>query len=177
MFLRVGNEPDLCAFVRLRHVSSSAEPEPNASPSQITICKPEAADRAEWERLFRAYIAFYERALEDAEYERCWRGLLEDREIHAFLAKADGRVVGLTQFLTHADTNGPDVCYLQDLFTDSAARGRGVGRALIESVAAWARERGCSSVYWQTQVGNETARALYDQVAEYRGFIVYELGL
>jgi GNAT superfamily N-acetyltransferase len=66
-----------------------------------------------------------------------------------------------------------DVCYLQDLFTAPALRGLGIGRRLIDAVYDAARAAGCSRVYWQTQVTNETGRALYDKVAEHRGFIVY----
>jgi GNAT superfamily N-acetyltransferase len=145
--------------------------------SEIQVRPGEPSDRPAWERLFRAYIDFYERSIDDAEYERAWRRLLEDREIHLRVATIDGELLGITHFLRHAHTNASDVCYLQDLFTDPAARGGGVGRALIESVTEWAREQGCSRVYWQTQAHNERARRLYDQVAEHRGFIVYQIAL
>ena len=66
-----------------------------------------------------------------------------------------------------------EACYLQDLFTDEAARGRGAARALIEGVAAAARERGADRLYWHTQEGNARARVLYDKVARFTGFIRY----
>ncbi len=71
----------------------------------------------------------------------------------------------------------PDVCYLEDLFTDPAARGRGAGRSLIGGVVSWAREQGCGAVYWQTHQANSTARRLYDDVATFEGFIVYRIPL
>jgi GNAT superfamily N-acetyltransferase len=74
-------------------------------------------------------------------------------------------------------TTAPDSCYLQDLFTAPEARGQGAARALIAAVTDWARERGCGRVYWATQEGNATARRLYDQVAENRGFILYMIPL
>ncbi|MFI1509041.1 GNAT family N-acetyltransferase [Streptomyces sp. NPDC020597] len=49
-----------------------------------------------------------------------------------------------------------------------------MARALIERVAGAARERGADRLYWTTQEGNATARALYDKVAEFRGFIRYD---
>jgi GNAT superfamily N-acetyltransferase len=52
-----------------------------------------------------------------------------------------------------------------------------VARALIAEVVRWAREQGCARVYWLTQSGNETARRLYDQVADNRGFIQYTIQL
>jgi GNAT superfamily N-acetyltransferase len=143
----------------------------------LTIETLQQGDRDAWERLFRGYIAFYERSLPDEEYERAWQRLQAATEIHALGAYDDCELVGITHFLTHPHTNNADVCYLQDLFTDPATRGRGVARALIEQVAVWARERGCSQLYWRTHETNTTARALYDKVAENRGFIVYQRDL
>jgi GNAT superfamily N-acetyltransferase len=62
---------------------------------------------------------------------------------------------------------------MQDLFTSAAARGKGVGRALIEAVYAEAAKVGLPRVYWQTHETNTTAMRLYDQVAEKSGFVVY----
>ena len=58
-------------------------------------------------------------------------------------------------------------------FTAEAARGQGVGRALIEAVCERAREAGASRVYWHTHETNRTARELYDKLADRSGFIVY----
>ncbi|MGI9089620.1 MAG: GNAT family N-acetyltransferase, partial [Gemmatimonadaceae bacterium] len=64
-------------------------------------------------------------------------------------------------------------CYLQDLFTIEEARGKGVGRALINAVYARALEAGSPRVYWQTHETNSVAMQLYDRVAERSGFVVY----
>jgi GNAT superfamily N-acetyltransferase len=50
-----------------------------------------------------------------------------------------------------------------------------VGRALIGAVEEWARGQGCARLYWHTQQHNDTARRLYDGVADFRGFIVYTM--
>lgn len=65
-------------------------------------------------------------------------------------------------------------CYLEDLFTAPSERGRGIGRALILGVYEAARAAGSSQVYWQTHASNAAGRLLYDQVAKYAGFVVYE---
>jgi GNAT superfamily N-acetyltransferase len=143
----------------------------------ITIGRLEPSDRAVWEELFRGYIAFYERTEQPEMYERAWREFAEDTILHALGARLDGRLIGITHFFIHPSTSSPDVCYLQDLFTSPDARGQGAGGALIAAVTDWARERGCARVYWNTHESNATARRLYDQVAENRGFIRYDIKL
>ncbi|GAA1965516.1 GNAT family N-acetyltransferase [Kitasatospora viridis] len=143
----------------------------------LTIEKLTAADREAWTELFRAYLDFYRRDEPQATFDRAWARFQEDTEIHALGARLDGRLVGITHFLVHANTSGPDVCYLQDLFTAADVRGRGVARALIEAVTDFARERQCQRVYWMTHETNATARLLYDKVADNRGFIRYQIDL
>ncbi|MBM7789465.1 GNAT family N-acetyltransferase [Tenggerimyces flavus] len=148
----------------------------------ISIGRLEPEDRAEWEALFRGYNAFYGRPSPDQEMiDRAWREFQADDRMHALGARLDGQLdgqlVGITHFFVHVSTTSPDVCYLQDLFTAPEARGHGVGRALIQAVADWARERDCVRVYWHTHDSNETARRLYDKVAVNRGFIEYNLQL
>ncbi|GHO45821.1 GNAT family N-acetyltransferase [Ktedonospora formicarum] len=143
----------------------------------ISISNLDPSDRLAWEALFRAYIDFYQRVEPPEMYERAWHEFQKDVHFHAFGAKLNGRLVGITHFLVHPSTTSLDVCYLQDLFTAPEARGKGVARALIAAVADWAQARGCIRVYWHTQASNSTARHLYDKVAKNRGFIQYRMDL
>ncbi len=139
------------------------------------------ADRAAWEPLWAGYLAFYETGVPPATTDTTWSRLLDpDEPMHvlgAFGPDQDGgpdQLLGIVHYLFHRSTWTPgDYCYLQDLFAIPEARGRGVGRALIEAVYGAARDAGASRVYWHTQDGNETARALYDKVADHPGFTVY----
>jgi GNAT superfamily N-acetyltransferase len=133
------------------------------------------ADRGQWQKRFEGYNTFYERTLPAEIYDEKWQKFLADDTIHALCARDGDTVVGITHFFRHPSTSGQDVCYLQDLFTAPEARGRGVGRALIEAVTAWAKQHNCCRVYWHTKESNETARRLYDQVAEQTPFVMYRV--
>lgn len=132
-----------------------------------------------WRPLWDGYNAFYGRsgptALAEEITATTWARFLDaDEPVFCLVAEAEGQLLGLAHYLYHRSTTaiGPS-CYLQDLFTAEAARGRGVGRALIEAVYGRAGEAGCGRVYWQTHETNRTAMALYDRLAEKSGFVVY----
>ena len=137
-----------------------------------------ARDRPEWTRLWTAYLEFYETVLGDDVYGTAFSRLLDDdpHEFRGFIAELDGKPVGLVHFVYHRTLWAvEDTCYLMDLFTDPACRGKGVARALINAVTARAKADGVPSVYWMTQEFNYKGRMLYDQVAERTPFIVYEI--
>ncbi|WP_018352529.1 GNAT family N-acetyltransferase [Longispora albida] len=143
----------------------------------ITIATLRPEDRPAWERMFRGYIAFYERTEPDEMYEKAWNDFQDGTRVHALGAYVDGELAGITHFFIHPSTSGPDLCYLQDLFTDPDVRGKGVGRALIEAVRDWSAARGCSRLYWHTQEHNATARVLYDKVGDLTPFVRYAITL
>lgn len=139
----------------------------------------EPGDYAAWRPLWDGYNAFYGRsgpaALDERITAQTWQWFFDANEhVHALVAELDGRIVGIVHFLFHRSTSrSADVCYLQDLFTDEACRGRGVGRALIQRVFDTAKQAGSSRVYWTTYATNVAGRALYDKMTEYRGIITY----
>ncbi|MBX6331488.1 MAG: GNAT family N-acetyltransferase [Gemmatimonadaceae bacterium] len=136
-------------------------------------------DFAAWQVLWDGYNAFYGRegatALPAAVTQMTWSRFFDAYEpVHAMVAERAGRLLGLVHYLFHRNTTQiPPVCYLQDLFTIEEARGRGVGRALIEAVYERARSAGVQRVYWQTHETNTHAMLLYDKIAERSGFVVY----
>jgi GNAT superfamily N-acetyltransferase len=150
---------------------------PPEAASSLRVEPLTPADRDQWEVLFRGYIAFYKRSLPDERYDQAWEEFASGARMHALGARLDGELIGIAHFFIHANTSGPDVCYLQDLFTAPASRGRGAATALIEAVAGWARQRGCMRLYWSTHESNGPARRVYDRVGDNRGFIRYEIDL
>lgn len=149
----------------------------------LLIRPPERQDFDQWLVLWDGYNEFYGRvgptALPREVTETTWARFFDpDEPVYALVAESAGRLVGLTHYLFHRSTTAiAPICYLQDLFTSEAARGRGVGTRLIEEVAEVARAEGSPRVYWQTHETNGTARRLYDKIAEYSGFLVYRITL
>ena len=137
------------------------------------------SDYAQWLPLWDGYNAFYGRsgptALPPEITAVTWQRFFDVYEpMHALVAESDGKLLGLTHYLYHRSmTSIAPLCYLSDLFTNEAARGKGVGRALIAAVYEVARAAGSPRVYWQTHETNTVARELYDKVAERPGFIIY----
>ena len=133
-------------------------------------------DEPRWRALWAAYLDFYETELPDAVYRTTFARLLDPAHPERFclLAEQEGDVVGLVHAIYHAHNwRIEDVCYLQDLFVDPAARGTGAGRALIEAVYAAADANGTPSVYWLTQDFNTQARWLYDRIGTLTPFVKY----
>jgi GNAT superfamily N-acetyltransferase len=152
---------------------SAATPTPPA-----TIVPLAAADHAQWAPLWRGYPDFYRAAVDAKTTETTFARLTGGAEpMGGFLARdGDGAAIGLVHWVVHRScwTVG-DYCYLQDLFVAPGRRGGGVGRLLIDAVAAKARGLGCSRVHWLTHETNRDAVRLYDKVAERSGFVQYRI--
>jgi GNAT superfamily N-acetyltransferase len=137
------------------------------------------ADLQAWTPLWDGYNAFYgrhgETALAPAITQATWQRFFDPAEpVFALVAEQQGQLLGLTHYLYHRSTTRMELtCYLQDLFTDPATRGKGVGRVLIQGVYEQAKAAGIKRVYWQTHQTNAAGRLLYDKVASHLGFIVY----
>ncbi|MEZ5779435.1 MAG: GNAT family N-acetyltransferase [Paracoccaceae bacterium] len=148
-----------------------------ATTDRIEVRPLTAADEADWRRLWRAYLDFYETELAEGIYASTFARMLSGAagEFRGLLATIGGKPVGLAHYLFHrTGWDIADTCYLQDLYADPAVRGQGVGRKLIEAVYAAADARGAGSVYWLTQEFNATARRLYDRIAVKTPFIEYQ---
>ena len=145
----------------------------------IEVRKIQESDRAAWVPLWDGYNAFYGRtgptALDPEISNTTWQRFFDPNEpVFALVAESNGEILGITHYLFHRSTiRIEQMCYLQDLFTAPEARGRGVGRALIQAVYAHAKASGAKRVYWQTHETNSAGRLLYDKVAKHYGFIVY----
>ncbi len=149
--------------------------------TNISVRPVTQSDHDEWLTLWEGYNTFYVRAGETALsseiIQMTWSRFFDAYEpVHGIVAESNGKLVGLAHYIFHRSTISiTPVCYLQDLFTATEERGKGIARALINEVHKQAALAGSPRLYWQTHETNATAMRLYDKVAERSGFIVYRM--
>lgn len=141
----------------------------------------ETESLGEVEPLFEAYQRFYE--VEDPDRDRNRRFLERfvgtDDEGWLFGAFEADRILGFTCLHRHKSSlRAADTVLMYDLFVLPDARGKGVGRALIERALEVARDSGAVCLEWSTAPDNATAQRLYDSMpgAEKSTWITYEIG-
>lgn len=135
-----------------------------------------AVDRPQWGALWRGYLDFYGGDVAQDHDDLLFARLIDPavEDLQAWVAEQDGALVGFVHIVVHSHTwRAARVTYLQDLFASPDMRGRGLGRALIETVYADADTHGRGTVYWMTQRSNETARKLYDRIGHPTDFMKY----
>jgi GNAT superfamily N-acetyltransferase len=142
----------------------------------IKIREVTSSNFEQWLPLWNSYNRFYGRPDFSIEITNLtWSRFLDPNEpVYGLIAVSEGKCLGLTHYIFHRSTIQINMnCYLQDLFTIEEARGKGVGRALIEAVYEKAKARGSKRVYWQTHQTNIPARKLYNSMAELSEFVIY----
>lgn len=139
------------------------------------IRQAEARDEARWRELWASYIDFYRGSVPEEATALTWARILDpESKIDCLVAERDGRVEGICNYLYHDSCwSTQQICYLQDLFVDPAARGGGLAKKLILACEDAAKEKGAFRLYWQTQEYNAPARSLYDTIVPRSSFIVY----
>ena len=133
----------------------------------LTIRWARPGDEATVLRLIKG-LAAYEREPDAVQAtEESIRATLfaDDAQVFAFIAELDGAPVGLALwFLTFSTWTGRPSLYLEDLFVDDEARGRGVARALMQRLAREAKARGCPRMDWAVLDWNVDAMAFYERI-------------
>ncbi len=137
----------------------------------------ESSDEAAWRDLWSAYLTFYEATLPASTTDASWNRIIGGDDAFAgFVAEdqATGTILGIANIILHPSTwSESPFCLLNDLFVTPTARGKGVGRALIQHLIDLAPTSGWARVYWVTKEDNATARTLYDCFSPADGFIRY----
>ncbi|HEY0262996.1 MAG TPA: GNAT family N-acetyltransferase [Granulicella sp.] len=136
-------------------------------------------------RFIRA-LAEYEREPESAiatEADLLRDGFTEPRRFHCLIAGWQGKPAGFALYFHNYSTwRGRHGIHIEDLFVLSELRGKGIGKALLTSVAAIAQEQGCQRLQWDVLEWNTPAIGFYEKIgatmlAEWRTMRVDHTGL
>ena len=143
-----------------------------AGPADVDLVAP----------LFDAYRQFYQRPSDLALARAFLAERLDREESVIFVAERDGRAVGFVQLypLFSSTAARPSRLWLlNDLFVAPAARGGGVGHALMEQARRLAEETGAVGLELATARTNVGAQRLYESLGYQLDdqFLRYELGL
>jgi aminoglycoside 6'-N-acetyltransferase I len=84
----------------------------------------------------------------------------------AFVAEADGRLVGFAEIGVRSYAEGADgpAAYLEGIWVDDEWRRSGVATALADAGASWARDRGLAHFGSDALIDNEASRAWHHSV-------------
>lgn len=138
------------------------------------------SERAAWEKMFYAYADFYHVEISTVSVNTVWEWIFDPtQDFWCDVAEAEnGSLIGFTQYqLMHRSLGGSMVCYLSDLYVQPDIRGKGTGRALIDNVVQFAKEKNLPGVRWLTQENNYAARRLYDTYVSKSDFLLYNVAV
>jgi GNAT superfamily N-acetyltransferase len=92
-------------------------------------------------------------------------GFTEPRRFHCLMAEYDGAPAGFAlYFYSYSTWVGYAGIYLEDLFVRPVFRGKGIGKALLSSVAAIAVAEGCPRLEWAVLDWNQPSIDFYHQM-------------
>ena len=120
----------------------------------------------QWLPMWRAYVGTSSGQVTDEVTRHTFQRVCDPASSLLGFAAGAGQPQGFVHYYFHPSTYGlNDACTLEDLFVDPSARGRGLGRWLIQAVASEARARAAPALYWRTSQSNHRAIALYESLA------------
>lgn len=149
--------------------------------STINVRQAEAADIEDLAGLFDAYRVFYGQTSNPQLARRFLQDRLTRADSTVFVARDDlGQAVGFTQlYPTFSSIACRRAFTLNDLYTLEAARGKGVGRALLTAARDHAAACGAAHLTLETALDNSKAQSLYTSFGFVRDtrFCTYSMNL
>ena len=96
---------------------------------------------------------------------RYFAGTLREPIMVLFAEDGHARPMGFVELSLRAYAEGcqsDNVAYVEGWYVAPEARGRGVGRALIEAAEDWARRQGCTELASDAQLDNAVSAAAHE---------------
>ncbi|MFJ4247350.1 GNAT family N-acetyltransferase [Pseudomonas sp. NPDC089741] len=132
-------------------------------------------------QLFDAYRGFYQQPPNLEQSRAFIAERMAGNESAIFLVQDEsGAALGFVQlYPTFSSIDAHRTWLLSDLFTTPAARGRGVGRLLMNTAREFALQTGAKGLMLETATDNVTAQGLYESLGYVRdsGYYTYLLDL
>lgn len=133
---------------------------------QVCVIRAAGAGDVEIILRFIRELAEYERepdAVEATEADLLRDGWGAVPRFRCVIAEVDGAAAGFALFFTSYSTwRGRHGIRLEDLYVTPAARGRGVGKALLRHLAGVAVSEGCRRLEWDVLEWNAPAIGFYE---------------
>jgi GNAT superfamily N-acetyltransferase len=150
----------------------------DANRAKWAVRRAGPGDRVAWGSLFQAYGASAGDDVGESHLDRVWSWVMDPEaktECLLLHLEDEAQPVGLAHYRPfERPLHGSVGCYLDDLFVDELARGRGGARALLEHLSALAATNGWTTVRWTTGEGN-AAQTLYDTLATRSPVITFNM--
>lgn len=128
----------------------------HATPADIPLMYSLVRALAEYEREPHSVKITEEQLLRD--------GFGPNPYYECLIAEADGKPAGFAlYFPIYSTWQGPSL-HLEDLFMQPEFRGHGIGKALLQAVAAAAVKRGCARLQWDVLDWNQPAIDFYHSI-------------
>ncbi|UUZ84260.1 GNAT family N-acetyltransferase [Paenibacillus sp. P26] len=147
----------------------------------VHIAQAELEDVPHIVPLFDAYRIFYGQSSDPAQAARFLKELQEGGHSVIFFAYAGSSrsdVLGFTQlYPSFSSVSMRPIWILNDLFVASSARGRGVGRRLMQAAKEYAEATGALRLELSTARDNHTAQRLYESLGYVRDETFYHYSL
>ena len=129
------------------------------NPKQVTAVTVRPLRETDLDDWFRLRKLLWDET-SDADHKSEMIDILDhpDSQFVLFAQCGDGRLVGFLEasirpFVEDCDTD--HVGYLEGWFVEREFRKLGVGRELVRQAEAWARDRGCSEMASDAEIGND----------------------
>jgi ribosomal protein S18 acetylase RimI-like enzyme len=131
-----------------------------------------------WRDMWLDYIGSSTSNLAEEIHQHTYSRIRSDADGLLGLIAVTDQPVGFAHYYFHPSSYSlTDACTLEDLYVAPQARGRGIGLALIEAVAARAKQAQAPALHWKTRLSNTTAQSLYERLAVRTEFISYRKAL
>jgi GNAT superfamily N-acetyltransferase len=128
-----------------------------ATPADVGAIFALMLELAEFEKLTHLFVAT-EAGVHDALFGA-------QRAAEALVAEAGDRIVGYALFFHNFSTFlGRRGLYLEDLYVQPSQRGSGLGKAMLQRLAALAVERKCGRFEWTVLDWNQNAIDFYEKM-------------